>query len=62
MSVPKSNQKAVSKYVRNHYDRISLTMPKGKRDKIKAHAEKQKESVNSFINRAIDETIGRETD
>lgn len=32
-------------------------MPKGKKDTIKAHAEAQGESVNGFINRAIDETM-----
>lgn len=43
-------------------DRVSVAMPKGRKDEIKAHAEKQGESVNAFINRAIDETIEREAD
>lgn len=30
------------------------------RDKIKAHAEAQGESVNAFVKRAIDETMKRE--
>lgn len=30
------------------------------RDEIKAHAERRGESVNAFINRAIDEAIERE--
>ena len=38
------------------YDRINLTVPKGNKDKIKAHAEQNGENVNGFINRAIDET------
>ena len=37
-------------------DRVSVAMPKGKKDIIKAHAEKNGESVNGFVNRAIDET------
>ena len=41
-------------------DRLSLAMPKGKKDLIKAHAEAQGKSVNSFINEAIDEKIGRD--
>lgn len=41
-------------------DRINLTVPKGKKDTIKAHAEAQGESVNGFINRAIDETMERD--
>lgn len=41
-------------------DRINLTVPKGKKDAIKAHAEAQGESVNGFINRAIDEAMERD--
>ena len=41
-------------------DRLSVAVPKGKKDQIKAHAEARGESVNAFINRAIDETIERE--
>ena len=43
-----------------NYDRINVTMPKGKKAKIKAHAESHGESVNGFVNRAIDETMERE--
>lgn len=41
-------------------DRVSVAMPKGKKDIIKAHAEAHSESVNGFINRAIDEAIERD--
>ena len=41
-------------------DRLSVAVPKGKKDQIKAHAERRGESVNAFINRAIDETMERE--
>ena len=58
--VSKAQQKAVHKYVKNNYDRIEVTAPKGKKDIIKAHAETNGESVNGFINRAIDETIERD--
>lgn len=60
MAVSKAQQKAVHKYVKANYDRQELTMPKGKKELIKAHAEARGESVNAFINRAIDETIERE--
>ncbi len=60
MTVSKKQQASVTKYVKDHYDRISVTVPQGKRDLIKAHAESQGESVNGFINRAIDETMERE--
>ena len=60
MAVSKAQQKAVTKYVKNKYDRFGLTMPKGKLDTIKAHAEARGESVNGFVNRAIDETMERD--
>lgn len=61
--ISKAQQKAVHNYVRNNYDRIELTVkPKGRKDEIKAHAEQQGETLNSFINRAIDEAIKRDTD
>lgn len=34
-------------------DRISVAMPKGSKDALKAHASSCGESVNAFINRAI---------
>ena len=56
----KAQQKAVQKYKKNNYDRFELLTPKGKKDKIKAHAEKQGESLNGFVNRAISETMERD--
>ena len=61
MAVSKAQQKAVTKYVKSKYDRFGLTMPKGNLDAIKAHAEAHGESVNGFINRAISETIERDS-
>lgn len=60
MAVSKANQKAVNKYVKNNYDRINVTLPKGQREIIRAHANAQGESVNGFIRRAIRESIERE--
>lgn len=56
-STTKAAQKAVNKYISKKYDRINLTVEKGKKDSIKEHADSFGESVNSFINRAINETI-----
>lgn len=58
--VSKAQQKAVNKYVKANYDRLNVTIPKGKKDYIKAHAEARGESVNGFINRAIDEAMERD--
>lgn len=60
MSIPKANQRAVAKYVKNNYDDIKVRTPKGKREIIQNHAKKQGESVNAFVNRAIDEAIERD--
>lgn len=57
----KASTKAQNKYISKAYDRINLTMPKGKKDTVQAHAAKLGESVNSFINRAIDEAIERDS-
>jgi len=58
--VSRAQQKAVNKYVKNNYDRVNVTMAKGRRDEIKAHAETIGESVNAFINRAIVEAMERD--
>lgn len=60
MPVSKAQQKAVNKYVKDKYDRVLLTMPKGRKEDIQAHAEAQGESVNGFINRAISEAMERD--
>ena len=57
-----AQNKATQKYVKNHYDEIKLRMTKGKKEAVKEFAEQQGESLNGFINRAIDETIERESE
>ena len=39
---------------------MELTVPKGRKEEIKVHAQAQGQSVNGFINRAIDETMERD--
>ena len=60
MAISDSQKRAVAKYNAANYDRIELRVEKGKKDIIKAHAEKKGESVNAFINRAIDEAMERD--
>ena len=48
------------KFIADAYDRINLTLPKGRKEEIKAHAESRGESVNGFINRAIENQIERD--
>lgn len=60
MPASKAQQKAQNKWIAKAYDRINLTLPKGRREIIKAHADARGESVNGFINRAIAETMERD--
>ena len=55
-----ARKKGNRKWDTANLDRVSVAMPKGKKDIIKAHAEAHSESVNGFINRAIDEAIERD--
>ncbi len=59
--VSKAQQKAVNKYVKNNYDRINVTFPKGQKEKLKDHAKKQNESVNAFIVRSVLETMAHDS-
>ena len=56
-----SQPKANNAWQKQNVDRINLTVPKGEKDKIKAHAEKKDNgSINGFVNRAIRETMERD--
>ena len=60
MAVSKSQQKAVAKYMKENYDEIKIR--KGKREEFKTHASERGETLNGFINRAINETIQRDNE
>ena len=57
----KNSPESINRYIAKAYDRINLTVPKGKKDTIKDHAESHGQSVNSFINEAIDEKMERDS-
>lgn len=52
--ISKAQQKAVNKYVKNNYDRINVTFPKGQKELIAKAAEAAGESVNGYIKKAVD--------
>lgn len=56
----KTSAKSKNTWIEKTYDRINLTVPKGQKEVIKAHAEARGESVNAFINRAVTETMERD--
>lgn len=53
MATTKAQQRAVHKYVRENYDRLNITIPKGQKQALQAAADKRGESINQFTNRAI---------
>ena len=55
-----SLDRAIKKYEAEKVDRIMFRVPKGKKDKIQAHAARKNESLAAFLNRAIDETRERD--
>ena len=57
MTVSKKQQASVNRYIAKSYDRINLTVPKGKKERIQSYAQSIGESVNGFINRAIDDAM-----
>ena len=62
MPLSEARRRANEKYNAKAYDEIKTRVPKGRKAEIKAHAEKQGESLNGFINRAIDEAMERDND
>ena len=60
MASSEAAKRAVKKYDQEKIDRIAMRVPKGKREVIQAHAQDQGESINAFLNRAVDETIERD--
>ena len=60
MAISEARKRANRKYNEKAYDRIELKVPKGKKESLQAHAAQQDESLNGFVNRAIDETVERD--
>lgn len=60
MAVTKAQQRAVEKYTKANYDEIKVRVAKGRKAEIQLHSEALGESVNAFINRAINETMARD--
>lgn len=55
-----STTAASRKYNEKAYDRLYVTVPKGKKEEIRAHVALYGGSVNGFIGQAIDEKIMRD--
>lgn len=60
MALTTARKKANAKYEAKAYDKTLIRLPKGRLDEIRAHIELVGESLNGFINRAINETMERD--
>lgn len=56
-----AQKQSAKKWDAANLDRLSVALPRGSKDTIKAHARTMGESVNSFIGRAISETMERDS-
>lgn len=60
MPISEARRRANEKYNARAYDEIKTRVPKGKKAELQAYAESRGESLNGFVNRAIDETMERD--
>lgn len=58
MTVSKAQQKAVNGYISRNYDRINLTVPKGQKAAIDAHAKSKGLSTNALLNELLRADMG----
>ncbi len=55
-----ARRKASAKYLREVVEDIRIRVPKGEKAKVQSHAERQGESMNAFVVRAITSTMTRD--
>ena len=55
--VSKAQQKASAKYKKSNYDRMEILLEKGRKADLQEHAQQRGESLNGFVNRAIDNQV-----
>lgn len=60
MTTSKAQQKAVQKYVSNNYERVMVTLKKGKKEPLQEAAAAAGLSMNAYIVTAIDEKMERD--
>ena len=55
-----ARRRATAKDLKETVEDIRIRVPKGQKAVIKAHADRQQESMNQFVIRAINETMERD--
>ena len=62
MPKTEAQKRATLKYDAKTYDRVELKVSKGKKTTLQTHAAERGESLNGFVNRAIDEAVERDNE
>ncbi len=60
--MPKKQTEWTRAYNEKAYDRLSITIPKGRKQVIEAHAKQIGESVNGIVNRLLRAELGLSED
>ena len=60
MAKTKTSSAVKNRYAAKAYDRVAFIVPKGQKATIQTAADREKESVNSFVNKAVLARIGLE--
>lgn len=60
MPIGEARRKANERYNAQTYDEIKVRVSKGHKAELQTHAEQRNESLNGFINRAIDTQLERD--
>ena len=55
-----AQQRAVHKYVKNNYDRLELSVPKGEKELIQQAAKLAGQSVNAYVYEAVKHRMEQE--
>ena len=56
--MPTARTRANRKYNEKAYDRVSITLPKGRKAAVEAHAQRKGESVNGLVNALLRADMG----
>ena len=56
-----AQKKATAKWNAEKVDRVIFRVAKGKKEQIQEHAAARGESLSAFLNRAVDETMERDS-
>ena len=62
MMTSDAQKRATRKYIEEKLDEFKVRLPKGEKERIRAHASQCGESMNEFFARAVNETIQRDID